>query len=353
MNRELVKELVDFLAPFMDTPARRRGWLYPALSGSPVLNQVDWEGDARTFTINLIDTLIHHGECEPDTPALISLLDTLKAQVGLSKQREIDGLIAEIRGITQQYPVQRERPAHEAPKPVTLPTEPHKLETEMQRSNRFDRVGWAQVALGIVAIIATLACGYLALPQTTQQDLQRLVGMLPPASATPTATYTPTDEPMPEPSATLEPTVTFTATFTDAPPSDTPTNTPTNTPTTIQSNAITVERSAYAIAICAPNGGDLTPLSLRLPNNYRYDFASTFPQSSNTTSGGCWCVQLTDPEPPSPEGCTQSPPVTQDRRPGYDWQDARLELRWNGEPLGTCEAQRNEDLYSCGTYPLP
>jgi len=62
-------------------------------SGCSVLGQIDWRGAAVTFTIRLLRTLDEYGSCEPNKPAIVALLETLREQVGSDKQAQIDLLI--------------------------------------------------------------------------------------------------------------------------------------------------------------------------------------------------------------------------------------------------------------------
>jgi len=88
-----MKDVIDLLLPYMNDGNDRRALVESALFGCRVLNQIDWNGNAYTFTVNLIRTLLNFGECAPGRPAVVLLLEALKQQVGVNKQGQIDGLL--------------------------------------------------------------------------------------------------------------------------------------------------------------------------------------------------------------------------------------------------------------------
>ena len=93
MDKAQFDQLVTFLQPNMTDSDERRAFVELALHGCSVLGQIDWRGAAATFTIRLLRTLDEYGSCEPGKPAIVALLETLRAQVGTNKQAEIDILI--------------------------------------------------------------------------------------------------------------------------------------------------------------------------------------------------------------------------------------------------------------------
>jgi hypothetical protein len=219
MNPKLFNDIVQFLTEHLGKDDDRRARVERALYGCRVLEQINWGGTTSTFAVNLVTTLVNFGECEPGTPALITLLESLKSQVGGNKQEAINRLIAEITAEKpQQIPTRPVIAASEPPPPVpqqvqippedtaSSPKSPEQS-TSANTGNWFERLGCvAQVAIGIVGLVIALSCGYLTLPQETQQDLQRILGIQSQASATPTPTITSTTPPTAEPSTTLEPT---------------------------------------------------------------------------------------------------------------------------------------------------
>gem|GEM_PF-723888 len=93
MDKAQFDQLVTFLQPHMADPDERRALVELALHGCSVLGQIDWRGAAVTFTIRLLRTLDEYGSCEPNKPAIVALLETLREQVGSDKQAQIDLLI--------------------------------------------------------------------------------------------------------------------------------------------------------------------------------------------------------------------------------------------------------------------
>ena len=88
-----MKNLVELLSPYLNDAHDRRALVESALFGCRVLNQIDWSGNAHTFTVNLVRTLLNFGECAPGRPAIVLVLEMLKQQVGVNKQGQIDLLI--------------------------------------------------------------------------------------------------------------------------------------------------------------------------------------------------------------------------------------------------------------------
>lgn len=88
-----MKDLVDLVLPHMSGNDDRQALLNSALFGCPVLNQINWSGNAYTFTVNMVRTLLTFGECTPGQSAVVLLLETLKQQVGHNQHTQIDSLI--------------------------------------------------------------------------------------------------------------------------------------------------------------------------------------------------------------------------------------------------------------------
>lgn len=91
-NRQaMLQQLVDVVAPFMIRVDDRRAWLHLALD-ERVYRQINFEGPATTFTVNLINELLRYGDVAPGKPALVALLAVLREQVGIDKRQVIDEL---------------------------------------------------------------------------------------------------------------------------------------------------------------------------------------------------------------------------------------------------------------------
>lgn len=97
-----MKDVVEVLLPHMNDKDDRRALVESALFGCRVLHQIDWSGNAYTFTVGLVRTLLNFGECEPARPAIVILLDALKEQVGSNHHAQIDILIRNYSPSTSQ-----------------------------------------------------------------------------------------------------------------------------------------------------------------------------------------------------------------------------------------------------------
>lgn len=95
-NRQvLLQQLVDLLAPLMNRVDERHAWLQLALD-ERVCRRITFEGPTTTFILNMVTELQHYGEVVPGKPALVALLEVLREQVGIDKQRAIDELRAKL-----------------------------------------------------------------------------------------------------------------------------------------------------------------------------------------------------------------------------------------------------------------
>ncbi|MCB0176020.1 MAG: NACHT domain-containing protein, partial [Anaerolineae bacterium] len=80
----------------MDDPAARQALVKGALHNEPVLPHIDWTGAAEPFTRRLVGQLDKYSDIAADRPAIVALLDEVKAQVGVDRQQQIDTLILEL-----------------------------------------------------------------------------------------------------------------------------------------------------------------------------------------------------------------------------------------------------------------
>jgi hypothetical protein len=92
LDRDTLAELVELLTPLMRGEQQRRALLAKALTGSPILDSIDYGGPADAFTTRVIWQLMSFGEAEPGVPALWALLETCCKHVGIDKQLRIDAL---------------------------------------------------------------------------------------------------------------------------------------------------------------------------------------------------------------------------------------------------------------------
>ncbi|MCC6974314.1 MAG: SUMF1/EgtB/PvdO family nonheme iron enzyme [Anaerolineae bacterium] len=104
----LEDDLLNLLSPFMGTESERRAQITLAFgTDSPIERQINFSGATDVFILNLIRDLKRYGDFPEGTPALWTLMLSIRNQVGEDKQRQIDGLRE------QGYAV------HDEPIPVT------------------------------------------------------------------------------------------------------------------------------------------------------------------------------------------------------------------------------------------
>jgi hypothetical protein len=96
VNKPLFDQIVAALLPQMNDAHERKALIIAALHGSPLLQQLTWEGPSRAFTIHLVRKLEAYGEIAPGRPALVALLEAARDEVGLGYQAEFDRLIAQL-----------------------------------------------------------------------------------------------------------------------------------------------------------------------------------------------------------------------------------------------------------------
>lgn len=99
IDRATRQQLIDMLTPHVSTVRERRAILGAAFLGTSLLDTITLEGTPRDFASNLIIASLNYGELDGD-PAIIPVLDEMKARVGHDKQRQIDALIDQLRGNT-------------------------------------------------------------------------------------------------------------------------------------------------------------------------------------------------------------------------------------------------------------
>jgi hypothetical protein len=94
LTRDEFGKLVEFLVPYLSNDTRRET-LTIALWDTPVLEQIDWSGDDRTFTIRIVQQLLKHGEITLGQPAIVALLEGLRPRLGTDKQAYIDQFLSD------------------------------------------------------------------------------------------------------------------------------------------------------------------------------------------------------------------------------------------------------------------
>lgn len=96
LNPKLLAELIDLLAPAMQTERERTARLVVALGDCPLIDEIDYSGAVHEFVPLLVRKLADFGEVEPGKQALWALLESVRGKVGVDKPRRIDALEAVI-----------------------------------------------------------------------------------------------------------------------------------------------------------------------------------------------------------------------------------------------------------------
>jgi formylglycine-generating enzyme required for sulfatase activity len=87
------KEIVDILKPALgSTHQERFAFLTLALSGTSVLDRIEYSGSSLVFLSNLIDILTNYGKVEKDKEALWAVLEAVRESMGMDYQERIEAL---------------------------------------------------------------------------------------------------------------------------------------------------------------------------------------------------------------------------------------------------------------------
>ncbi len=97
MQKELFDNIVAALLPEMGDAGARKSLVEGALLGSPLLQKIQWDGAADTFTKRLVRQLDEFGQVAPGKPAIVALLEEAKGQVGTDRQAQIEILLAQLK----------------------------------------------------------------------------------------------------------------------------------------------------------------------------------------------------------------------------------------------------------------
>lgn len=92
LSAATIKTIVELVQPLCDTENERRAlidWIFAGASSSP---DIDTSGAPLEFTRRLVFRLIDYGEIASGSTALWALLEAIRPQVGVDKQRQIDDL---------------------------------------------------------------------------------------------------------------------------------------------------------------------------------------------------------------------------------------------------------------------
>jgi hypothetical protein len=106
-QNNLLSEVIGAVKPLL-TQDRRRGLVLQAFTGEPgekVLDQIDFTGSNDTFAPALVRQLILFGEVEPGRPAIVVLLESLGAGLGVEKRDYLNDLIGRLNPLSRQVAV--------------------------------------------------------------------------------------------------------------------------------------------------------------------------------------------------------------------------------------------------------
>jgi hypothetical protein len=109
-DRQLINDMVALLQGQMSSVSSRRALVESALFGCGVLEQIEWTGAAQPFTHHLVTTVCRYGDCEPGTPAIVTLLEAARDQRGSNWHPSHNELIARVQQSTNQDQSQGEQP---------------------------------------------------------------------------------------------------------------------------------------------------------------------------------------------------------------------------------------------------
>lgn len=93
IDRTCFNDIVNLLMPYMDIPETRQAILEAAWYGSPLLYQVNWTGNAQSFTVLAVRRAINFGDIQGGVSAIQILLDGLRSQVGYDVQIKINEIL--------------------------------------------------------------------------------------------------------------------------------------------------------------------------------------------------------------------------------------------------------------------
>jgi formylglycine-generating enzyme required for sulfatase activity len=97
LTKDLFDQIVAVMLPEMDDAQVRKALVESALYGCSVLQKIRWDGPARSFTSQLARLLDEFGEIEKDRPAIVAVLEEVRAQVGADRQKQIDDLVVKLK----------------------------------------------------------------------------------------------------------------------------------------------------------------------------------------------------------------------------------------------------------------
>ena len=107
LTKDLFDQIVAALLPEMGDAHARKALVESALYDCPVLQKIQWDGAARPFTIQLARLLDQFGKIAPGRPAIVALLEEIKAQVGSDRQKQVDALVLKLKAPPAMQEIQQ------------------------------------------------------------------------------------------------------------------------------------------------------------------------------------------------------------------------------------------------------
>jgi formylglycine-generating enzyme required for sulfatase activity len=104
LTQDLFKQISELLRTAMGDADDRKALIESALLDSRVLEQIQWNGAARTFTTRLVRLLDQFGEISPGRPALVALIEEYRQEVGTNVQAEIDTVLSQLAAAAKTPP---------------------------------------------------------------------------------------------------------------------------------------------------------------------------------------------------------------------------------------------------------
>jgi len=93
LNSKQIKCIIDLLTPYM-SPQYRHNYIMPwCINHSNLYSRISWAGADRTFTTQVVSLFLTHGSVEPNKTALQYLLETVREDMGLEDQAEINAIL--------------------------------------------------------------------------------------------------------------------------------------------------------------------------------------------------------------------------------------------------------------------
>jgi GAF domain-containing protein len=109
LDHQIFKDIVNLLIPHCADPTSRKSLATIALFGCTVLDKLDYSGNARDYVVHFVTTLLTFGEYIPGKPAIVTVLEYISEEVGISQKAQIASLIPRISAKGLEVPIEHWR----------------------------------------------------------------------------------------------------------------------------------------------------------------------------------------------------------------------------------------------------